>query len=140
MLRKWIDRIKRLRSMGSKQTKIRFRLSGRFEEEDGSKAVWEMRRLTLGEKIRIREREAKKRRTEFGKMVALAAEALTVPNLHNKELLVALTERENRFILTPADAILVMLNEGELRRLIRIYAQLNEDAWVQFEDETPQKR
>lgn len=135
MTKKRVLFLKRLWRTATRQKVVRFQLSSRFRGRDGSVLAWEMKQLNIREKVRVRERETLGNKTEYGKLLALAAEALTIPDLHDKGLMLALTERENRPVLTPMDAMMAILSEGELRRLLEIYTQFNEGFFIRFGDE-----
>lgn len=54
-------------------------------------------------------------------LVPTIANALVVPNLRNKDLLDALSEKVGHKILNPYDAAIALFSEAEVAKLIEIY-------------------
>lgn len=93
---------------------LRFRLPS-FEEE------FELRQLSAEEDAQLakRSRDAGDEYTEL--MTRYVAESLVVPDVHDKELLDALSEREGKKILDPMQALKCLVNGPELSTLISVY-------------------
>lgn len=106
-----------------KKHNIRFTVSDRFVDEDGNKAVWEMRPLRAKETLEIQEQMEGQSQTRI--MIAYLAEALIEPDLHDKELLDALSEQEGRTILSAVDALLCILEDNEIGELAKLYQKMN---------------
>lgn len=103
---------------------LRFVLSNAFLGEDGKPIEWEMRQLTAPEGAELTKSLDSKDYTKA--MSAYVAEALVYPDLHNKELLSGLSEREGKPILKAVDALMCLVNDAELASLISHYVQHNE--------------
>jgi len=93
---------------------LKFKLEA-FEEE------FEMRLLSAQEDTEISKQIAGGGETGVDIMTRYVAESLVVPDLHSKELLDALSEREGRKVLDVADALKCLVNGAELSKLITIY-------------------
>ena len=105
-----------------KKQSVRFTVSDRFLDEEGNLAVWEMRPLSGRKAVEVQEQT--EGQSEVRRMAACAAEAMIVPDLHDKELLDWISEQEGRPVLSAADALLYLLNDLELAEVIRLYSKL----------------
>lgn len=104
---------------------LKFKLPA-FEEE------FEMRFLTSDELMELGKTTRMKGETgQLEIMARQVAESLVTPDLHNKELLQALSERENKTILDPVEALKYIVNGAELAELIDIYTNYS-DITVDF--------
>ena len=96
---------------------VKFRLPA-FDEE------FEMRALTAPEGIKCA-LFAQQRDLPAGlAMLPNVAEALVTPNLRNKDLQDALSEKAGKKIMEPYDAALALFTDSELATLIDIYSKL----------------
>ena len=93
---------------------LKFKLEA-FDEE------FEMRQLTADEDLRVSRQVREKGESSEEIMVRYVAESMVVPDLHNKELLDALSEREGRKILDPVQALKGIVNGPELSVLVSVY-------------------
>ena len=104
---------------------ITFVLSDRFiGEKDGKPKVWKMRKLSLREGVELQERV--EGMSQIRVLLASIAETIVYPDLHSKELLDALGEKEGRRLFRPEEALMALLNDDEMARLLKIYAEYNE--------------
>lgn len=103
---------------------LQFILSDAFIDEKGNPITWEMRQLSAEEGIELQRQISSKDYMEV--MTAYVAESLVYPDLKNDELLKGLSEREGHRILTPVDAIKVLVTDSELARMITLYNDFNE--------------
>lgn len=98
---------------------------GSFSEE------FEMRQLSASEDMElIRSLEGDNNATT---LIHYAAEALVVPDLHNKALLDALSERERKPIMNAADALVAMTSSSELAAILQTYTDFSRVS-VSFKD------
>jgi hypothetical protein len=98
---------------------LKIALSPAFTDEKGKPIEWEIKQLSAKEGIDIDGENYKEM------MVAYVAESLVYPNLHDAELLAGLSEREGRTILSAKEALLVLVNDSELSKLIDEYSKYN---------------
>lgn len=91
---------------------IKFKLPA-FEEE------FEMRLLSAEEDFQIGKEMQGQGAVEL--ITRYVAESLVVPDLHSKELLDALSEREGKKIIDSVDALKHIVNGAELSTLIGVY-------------------
>jgi len=91
---------------------IKFKLPA-FEEE------FEMRLLSAEEDFQIGKEMQGQSAVEL--ITRYVAESLVVPDLHSKELLDALSEREGKKIIDSVDALKHIVNGAELSALIGVY-------------------
>lgn len=91
---------------------IKFKLPA-FEEE------FEMRLLSAEEDFQIGKEMQGQGAVEL--ITRYVAESLVVPDLHSKELLDALSEREGKKIIDSVDALKCIVNGAELSALIGVY-------------------
>lgn len=103
---------------------LKFVLSDAFVDEDGKPLEWEMRQLSAKEGLELKNQI--ENADYMGIMTAYVAEALVYPDMHDKELLEALSERENKTILKASDALIAMTSDAELAELVKLYSQHNE--------------
>lgn len=103
---------------------LKFVLSDDFSDEDGKPLEWEMRQLSAREGLDLKNQI--ENADYMGIMTAYVAEALVYPDLHDKELLDALSEREKRPILKASDALIALVSDAELAELVSRYSKHNE--------------
>lgn len=106
---------------------LKFRLGG-FESE------LEMRMLSAQEDLELMKTVKDGRLEGIDIVMLYLAESLTVPDLHSKEILDGLAEREGRKIINAVDALKLVFNGAEIAKLIEIYNQYT-DVVVKFSDE-----
>lgn len=82
-----------------------------------------MRTLSQQEGKELRQRLAGRKLDKIDALFEFAAESLTDPDLHRKEFLDGASAKAGKPILTPADALRVMLDNDEVQRLAAIYAE-----------------
>lgn len=99
---------------------LKIPLSPAFVDEKGIPIEWEMKQLTAKEGLNIEGENYKEI------MTAYVAESLVFPNLHDKSLLDGLTEREGHKVLSAKDALLCIVNDNEIAKLIEEYTRFNE--------------
>lgn len=92
---------------------LKFKLPA-FEEE------FEMRLLSAAEDLEI-SKQVTGSENGVDILTRYIAESLVVPDLHSKELLEALSEREGRRIFDAVDALKCIVNGSELSALIGVY-------------------
>lgn len=102
---------------------IRFALSESWKDGDGKPLQWEMRTLSQQEGKELRQRLVGRKLDKIDALFEFAAESLTDPDLHRKEFLDGASAKAGKPILTPADALRVMLDNDEVQRLAAIYAE-----------------
>ena len=103
---------------------FKFVLSTAFQDENGQPVEWELRELSAREMLEIQRFYEGRGAQETA--LALAAESLVSPNIHDAELLSALSKREERTILDPVEALKAMLSGSELSLLLyRYFEQQN---------------
>ena len=89
---------------------LKFPLSAAFVDKDGKPVEWEMKELSTEEVLAVsKETKDQDSRTQ---MLAVVAEALVYPDLHDAELLDALSKREGRPILKAVDEHADLLRES----------------------------
>ena len=104
---------------------IKFILSSAFADDEGKPLEWEMRELSAKEGaaiLRELEDEGKSYSTQES-MMRYIAEALVVPDLHDAELVAAVSEENNGKILKPHQILELILTDAEVVKLTNIYAQ-----------------
>lgn len=111
-----------------------FTLSPAFVDEKGEPIQWEMRQLSVKEAAKARQ-EAQHRGGLYA-LLALIACSLVQPDLKDQALLQGLSQREGRTILSPVDALEVLITDAELGRLMLLFARFNDldlsaEDWVQ---------
>lgn len=100
-----------------RKSNMKFHMTG-FDEE------FEMRQLSAKEGIEAAV-FAEQRKIPAGlAMIPNVAMALVKPNLRNKDLLDALSEKAGHKILEPYDAALELFTDSELAMLTKIYSDL----------------
>jgi len=87
-------------------------------------AELEMRALSIDETTQIDKEATEKSLTYTEVLNRYAVEALVVPNLHNKELLDALSEREGHKILNSYDAYKVLFSGPEAALIMSKYVDI----------------
>lgn len=102
---------------------LRFILSKEYFDENGEPLVWEMRQLSAEEGLEIERQYLSKGDTEV--MMAMAAASLVVPDLRDETLLSRLSEKGHGTVLSPAQALKMLLTMSELIKLIKIYVSYN---------------
>ena len=103
---------------------LKFILSAAFQDENGQPVEWELRELSAREMLEVQGFYEGRGMQETS--LALAAESLVSPNIHDAELLAALSKREGRTILEPVEALKAMLSGSELSLLLyRYFEQQN---------------
>ena len=113
---------------------LKFVLSQAFCSEDGTPVVWELRELGAREMLEV-QRQCEGRGMQETAL-ALAAESLVTPNMHDAELLAGLSRREGRTILNPVEALKAMLSGSELSMLLyRYFEQQNVSNFDNLVDE-----
>lgn len=101
---------------------LKFKLSDAFVDEKGNVIEWEMRQLSAEEGMKLSvsgESDYRKIMTQY------VAESLVFPDLHDKELLDGLSEREGRKIFDPVEALKLLTTDAELAELIDRYVKHN---------------
>ena len=106
---------------------LKFRL-GSFETE------LEMRMISAQEDMELMKTVKDNSLDGIEIVMLYLAESLEAPDLHSKEFLDALSEREGRKILNALDALKLVFNGAEIAKLIEIYNQYTEVV-VKFSDE-----
>ena len=102
---------------------LKFPLSAAFVDKDGKPVEWEMKELSTEEVLAVsKETKDQDSRTQ---MLAVVAEALVYPDLHDAELLDALSKREGRPILKAVDALIALTTDAESGSLIVRYSEHN---------------
>jgi hypothetical protein len=96
---------------------VKFRLPA-FDEE------FEMRQLTAKEGMQAAILAQKRDLPAGLSMIPNVAMALVKPNLRNKELQDALSEKTGKKILEPYDAAMAMFTDSEMAVLIDVYSKL----------------
>lgn len=96
---------------------VRFRLPA-FDEE------FEMRQLTAKEGIQTALFSEQRNIPAGLAVIPNVAEALVKPNLHNKELQDALSQKVGKKIMEPYDAALALFTDSELATLVNEYNKL----------------
>ena len=114
-----------------KKANIRFKL-GRFTEP------FELRILSAKEDMEIN-KEVKQGEDFTYTMARYIANSLVTPDLHNQELLEALSEREGRKIFDVTEALLCLVNGNELATLIGVYNDFA-DCTLDFEKEVQETK
>lgn len=84
-------------------------------------AELEMRALTAQEGLDNADFVASRELKNAAALVPTVATALVAPNLRNKDLLDALSEKTGKKILNPYDAAVALFSEAEIAKLIEIY-------------------
>lgn len=110
-----------------RKANLKFRLGG-FESE------LEMRMLTAQEDLELMKTVKDGRLEGIDIVMLYLAESLVMPDLHNKDFLEGLSEREGRKIINAVDALKLVFNGAEVAKLIDIYNQYT-DVVVKFSDE-----
>ncbi|HWP51797.1 MAG TPA: hypothetical protein VN626_08890 [Clostridia bacterium] len=100
---------------------LKFILSDAFCDDNSQPIEWELRELSAQEMLEIQRLCEGRGMQETS--LALAAESLVTPNIHDAELLAGLSKREGRTILNPVEALRVMLSGSELSMLLYRYFQ-----------------
>lgn len=103
---------------------LRFVLSDAFQGEDGEPLEWEMRQLSAKEGLELKCQISGGDYMEI--MTAYVAHALVYPDMHDAELQDALSKREGKPIVRPADALVALVSDAELAELVRRYSEHNE--------------
>lgn len=103
---------------------LKFPLSSAFVDEEGKPVEWELRELSTRETIAIM--QECKDLDNRSQLLAVVAEALVCPDLHDAGLLKALSEREGRPILKALDALIALTTDAESGSLILRYSEHNE--------------
>lgn len=98
---------------------IKFVLSEDFVDDEQKPMVWEMRQLSAVEGLEIERMNSDKGDVEV--LIALAAASLVTPDLKDRRLLDALSEKVRGAVLSPAQAAKAMLTMAELFKLVKIY-------------------
>lgn len=102
---------------------LKFILSEAFCDEDGNPVEWELRQLSSTESCELQQQYEGRGQTDI--LLSVIACSLVQPNLRDAELLSALSQREGRTILEPAQALKAITTDAELARLIMLYQQHN---------------
>ena len=98
---------------------IRFKLSPYPDE-------FEMRLLSAEEDREIlRRMQGDKKLDGADALIAYAAEALVVPDLHNADFQDKLSKKAGRPILSPADALVAMTTSSELSAILGAYTEFS---------------
>lgn len=92
---------------------------------------FELRQLTADEDLQVSRQVREKGESKEDIMVRYVAESMVEPDLHSKELLDALSEREGHKILDPVQALKCIVNGPELSALVSVYMDYV-DATVSF--------
>lgn len=87
---------------------------------------FEMRQLSAGEDLELSNRAMAEGITGSALLMRYIAASLVVPNLRDKELLDALSEREGRKILDPVEALKCICNSPDLTALVKAYNDYND--------------
>ena len=98
----------------TRKPNLKFKLPA-FEEE------FEMRLLSAKEDLEVGNQARSNGETETEAFIRCIAESLVTPDLHNKELLDALSEREGRKIFDPVEALKCIVTGAELSALMKIF-------------------
>lgn len=106
--------------------------NAKFKLSSFGDAEFEMRALNAEEIAKISAEVQTSNLKGLGAMYPAIAASLVKPNLHNAELLNALSEREGRKILSATDALKVIFTGDEVGALINIYNE-HADVTVNFE-------
>ncbi len=107
--------------------------NAKFKLSSFGDAEFEMRALNAEEIAKISAEVQTSGLKGLEAMYPAIADSLVTPNLHNAELLQALSEREGRKILSATDALKVMFMGDEISALISIYND-HADVTVDFEE------
>ncbi len=103
---------------------LKFILSDAFQDEKGNPILWEMRQLTAAEGMEMQKELQSKEYMDI--MLAYVANSLVYPDLRDAELLKGLSQREGRSILSPTEALRVMVTDAELAKLVDEYTRFND--------------
>ena len=95
-------------------------VSPAFVDENGKPIEWEMKQLSAQEGLDVDGEGYKEIMCNY------VAESLVFPDLHDTELLKGLSEREGHNILKAKDALIALVNDSELAKLIEAYNKFNE--------------
>lgn len=96
---------------------LKFILSSAFVNDEGEPLEWEMRQLSASEGAEIARAGASNIKT----ITTMVANALVKPNLRNAEFLAELSRQRGRTILDPAEALMAIITDSELAKLILLY-------------------
>ena len=102
---------------------LKFVLSDAFVDDDGQPIEGEKRQISARQGMELGETLGKTGYIQT--MLGYVERALVYPNLHDKELLDGLSERESRRILKAEDALIALLSDAELSSLITTYTSYN---------------
>ena len=104
---------------------LKIALSTAFQDEEGKPLEWELRQLAAKEGLEMKEQlEGVPDYMQI--MTEYVAESLVFPDLHDKELLDALSEREKRPVLKASDALVALVSDAELAELVQQYTKHND--------------
>lgn len=113
--------------------------NAKFKLSSFGDAEFEIRALSAGEIATISAEVQSRDLRGLEALYPAIAESLVTPDLHNVDLLNALSEREGRKILSATDALKAMFMGDEISALIGIYNE-HSDVIIDFEDKVKEAK